>query len=165
MAKPGPRPTPTDILAMRGSTLVKQRAKEPTPPKVSPPCPGWLTDEAKLVWRQLVKILKDLGVLRKTDGNTMARYCVMWVEWQKCMAFVVKYGLSFPMKRIVGKGENQKTEVVGFMPFPELTQRNRLEKDLLRLEQEFGMTPAARTRIEVEVPELPAPVRKRERRA
>ncbi|KKM65637.1 hypothetical protein LCGC14_1489240, partial [marine sediment metagenome] len=79
--------------------------------------------------------------------------------------FVQKYGLSFPMKRIIGKGKDATTEIIGFQPFPEVTQRNKLSVELRRLEAEFGLTPAARARIEVEVTEKPAPVRKRERRA
>jgi hypothetical protein len=67
------------------------------------------------------------------------------------------------MKRVVGKGENETVEVIGFQPFPEANERHRLEKCLHQLEAEFGLTPAARTRIRVEKPtEVPA-VRKRER--
>lgn len=163
--KRGPAPTPTDILKIRGSRVVEGRKNEPKPPKGAPRCPSRLTKEEKLVWKQLVAILKETNVLTMADGNAMACYCVMWCEWWRCDAHLKKYGLSFPQKKIIGKGEDAKTEVIGFLPFPELTQRNRLFDQLLRLGAEFGLTPAARTRIQVETKPEAAPVRKRERRA
>ena len=158
MGQRGPPPTPTDILKLRGSWRAKGRLAEPKPPKGAPRCPSWLAAAAKIVWRQMVAILTELKVLTKADGNALARYCVMWVEWQACTAFVLKYGISYPLKEDKGK-------VKCFQQFPEVAQRNKLSGDLAKLEAEFGLTPAARTRIEVEVPDLPAPVRKRERRA
>ena len=52
---------------------------------------------------------------------------------------------------------------MGFQPFPELTQRNKLSVELKQLEDAFGMNSAARTRIQVETPEKAPAVRKRER--
>jgi len=165
VAKRGPAATPTDILKLRGSRRGDRRPNEPKPPKGQPRCPSRLTKEEKSVWKQLVAILREMNVLTVADGNALARYCVMWCEWWRCDAHLKKYGLSFPMKRIVGKGKDERTEVIGFQPFPELVQRNKLSVELRRLEAEFGLTPAARTRIQVETkPEVPA-VRKRERRA
>lgn len=162
--KRGPAPTPTNILKLRGSRRA-DRPKEPKPPKGPGRCPSWLSKDAKAVWRQMVVILKAMNVLTVADGNALIRYCEYWVRWRKCEEFVRQYGLSFPQKRVVGKGENQTTEVIGFQPFPEATERHRLEKCLHQLEAEFGLTPAARTRIQVEKKPEVAAVRKRERRA
>ena len=162
----GPPRTPTDILKLRGSKRAAGRKNEPKPRKAAPRCPSRLTKEEKSVWKQLVEILKEMNVLTVADGNALARYCVMWCEWWRCDAYVKKYGISFPMKRVIDRGkETERTEIIGFQPFPELTQRNRLSAELHRLEAEFGLTPAARARIQVETKPDVASVRKRERRA
>jgi P27 family predicted phage terminase small subunit len=134
---------------------------------VAPRCPARLSKEEKSAWKQLVAMLKENDILTVADGNAMARYCVMWCEWWRCDAHVKKYGISFPLKRVIDRGKpTERTEVIGFQPFPELTQRNKLSTDLSRLETEFGLTPAARGRIQVDPHTLKAPaVRKRERRA
>ncbi len=113
-------------------------------------------------------MLKEMGVLTVADGNALARYCVMWCEWWRCDEHVKKYGISFPLKRVVDRGKPTETvEIMGFQPFPELTQRNKLAVELRRLEAEFGLTPAARTRLQVETQAKAPAVQKRtrERRA
>ena len=166
MGSRGPAATPTDILKLRGSRLADRRPREPRPPKGAPRCPSRLTKPERSVWKQVVPILREMQVLTLADGNALARYCVLLCEWWRCDAFIKQYGMSFPMKRVIDKGlATERAEVIGFQPFPELCQRNKLDAVLQRLEAEFGLTPAARTRIEVDVAEKPAPVRKRERRA
>lgn len=165
MGTRGPAPTPTAILKLHGSKHAN-RPGEPKPRKGAPRCPSQLSQAEKAAWKQLVAVLKETKVLTVADGNALARYCVMWCEWWKCDAFVKKYGISFAIKRVVDRGKpTETTEIMGFQPFPELTQRNKLSVELRRLEAEFGLTPAARARIQVGVTESPAAVQKRERRA
>ena len=144
MGRRGPRPTPTEILKRRGSREVAKREKEPKPTKGAPTIPAWLDKDAKTVWRQLVKELNAIGVMTKVDGNALARYCRLFVRWKQCDAFIRKYGESYPIKDDGGK-------VKSFQQFPEVGIVNRIGPQLLKLEQEFGLTPAARTRIEVDV--------------
>lgn len=141
----GPTPTPTEILKRRGSREVAKRDREPRPEKGAPRCPAWLDKEAKAVWRQLVPQLEALGVVTKIDGNALARYCRLFVRWKQCDAFVRKYGESYIVKDEEGK------QIKTCQQFPEVGIINRLGVQLLRLEQEFGLTPAARTRIQVTV--------------
>jgi len=144
MGRRGPTPTPTEILKRRGSREVPKRSREPKPEQGAPSCPAWLDKDAKSVWRQLAKQLSALGVLTKVDGNALARYCRLFVRWKQCDAFVRKYGESYP----TGYKDGKPTS---FQQFPEVGIINKLGPQLLRLEQEFGLTPAARTRIEVDV--------------
>jgi len=76
----------------------------------------------------------------------LARYCSLFVRWKRCAAFIQQYGESYPMKDKLGN-------VVSFAPHPQVNILNKLSGDLLRLEHEFGLTPSARARIEVDVPE------------
>lgn len=52
MGKRGPAPTPTNILKLRGSTLVTERRlrSEVKGPTGNPECPDWLDEDAKAMW-------------------------------------------------------------------------------------------------------------------
>jgi transposase len=80
MGTRGPPPTPTNILAMRGSWRSKRNPHEPHPEPGRPRCPRWLDKQAKAAWKQLAPQLDRMGVLAKVDGNALARYCQLWAS-------------------------------------------------------------------------------------
>jgi len=85
-----------------------------------------------------------MRVLTRIDGNALARYCQLWARWKKAELFAQKHGEVYPLK-----DESGRTKCL--MPFPQVAIANKLAAQLTRLEQEFGMTPSARTRISVPV--------------
>lgn len=153
----GPAPTPTDILALRGSKRAN-RPNEPRPGKGDPGTPPQLSDKAAEVWPQLLEQIKGVGTLAVTDGFPLARYCELFVRWWKAAAFLAERGETYVLK-------DDKGNVRCIMPFPQVSIVNSLSNELRRLEAEFGLTPASRTRIQVETKEKPDAVRKRNRRA
>ena len=120
----------------------RRDSTEPKPDPTRPRCPTWLDDEAKLAWKHLVPQLERMGVLTRIDGNALTRYCQLWARWKKAELFVQKHGDVYPLK-----DESGRTKCL--MPFPQVASANKLAAQLTRLEQEFGMTPSARTRISV----------------
>jgi P27 family predicted phage terminase small subunit len=96
------------------------------------------------VWKQIVPVLDGLGVLTKIDGNALARYCRLFVRWRQCDAFIREHGESY-------ETTDQNGRVTSYQQYPEVGIVNKLSVLLLRLEQEFGLTPSARARIEVDV--------------
>lgn len=145
----GVPPTPSAILKLRGSRLAN-RPGEPQPEQKAPSCPSYLTKAERQVWRQLAKKLERIGVLTIVDQNALARYCVLFVRWRKACDFLEAYGTTQPVKD--GNGN-----VKCFMHFPQVSEVNKLSVLLLRLEQEFGLTPSSRTRIVVNIPK-PQPI-------
>jgi phage terminase small subunit len=89
--KPGPRPTPTPILKLRGSWRGKDRPDSEVEPNL-PKMPRWLSPEQKQEWQHIVPELDDLGVLQRVDVTVLAMYCTDFVEWrrnpQRCFAAV-----------------------------------------------------------------------------
>ena len=144
MGRRGPAPTPTNILKLRGSTLVSKRREksEPKAPVGKPRCPDWLDQDAKAAWKQVAPLLEAMGVLTRIDVNALARYCRLWSRWRKAEAFLDQHGEMYPLKHDNG-------QVKYMQPWPQVAIAGKLAQQLTRLEQEFGMTPAARTRIQV----------------
>lgn len=96
------------------------RKNEPQPELSVPSCPEWLKDEGRREWNRLVKELTDLGMLTQLERGAMAAYCQAWAEF-RC---AVEEG-SF-------------------------TTRDIAAKRLIRLAAELGLTPASRSRVQVQ---------------
>ena len=145
MGQRGPRPTPTAILKLRGSTLVtpEREASEVHGPTGTPDRPEWLDDQAKAAWDELAPLLEAMGVLTRIDGNALARYCRLWSRWRKMEAFIEEKGEMYPLRTEDGG-------VKCFQQWPQVAIANKLAQQLTRLEQEFGLTPSARTRIHID---------------
>lgn len=137
MGKRGPRPTPTAILEARGSRKVKGRPPEPKSDG-RPACPAWLPENAKQVWRKALRHLSEMGVVGKVDANALARYCVTFARWRECEEFIQQFGMTQTYK--------QDGRVV-IEEFPQVSRASRLSDQLLKIEREFGMTPAARVNL------------------
>jgi P27 family predicted phage terminase small subunit len=139
----GRRPTPAKILEMRGSRWANDRKKRDIGyrvPSISAEvvikAPTWLSDEAKVIWKQVVAHLKPLGILGKIDTFALGRYCSMHVQWLKAKAFVEQHG------QIISSKESKNRVSIRIMP--QLKIMLALTVELGKLEHEYGMTPAAR---------------------
>ena len=83
-----------------------------------------------------------MGVLTRIDSNALARYCRLWSRWRKTELFIEKKGEMYPLR-------NDDGGVKCFMQWPQVAIANKLAQQLTRLEQEFGMTPSARARLQM----------------
>ena len=144
MGRRGPAPTPTTVLKLRGSTLVTRHreAAEVRAPVGRPDCPDWLDETAQAMWNHLIPLLEGMGVLTRIDGNALARYCSLWSRWRKMEAFIQDKGEMYPLRGDDGK-------VKCFQQWTQVSIAGKLALQLTRLEQEFGMTPSARARIQI----------------
>ena len=144
MGKRGPAPTPTPILKLRGSNRAtrKREVAEIKPPAGAPDRPDWLDDDAKAAWDVLVPMLVGMGVLTRIDGNALARYCRLWSRWRRAETFIESKGEMYPLKNDAG-------QVKCFQQWPQVAVASKLAQQLTRLEQEFGMTPSARARLQL----------------
>ncbi len=153
MGTRGPSPTPTRLLQLRGSWRGKQRPNEPRPKRTRPRPPAWLSDDAKKVFLSVVRQLFALDVVAGVDAGALARYADLFVDYRKAAEFVAKHGSVHPIRGKPAK-EGEPGPVLGFRHYPQAIQKLALAGELLRLEREFGLTPAARARL---VTETPAP--------
>ena len=75
----------------------------------------------------------------------------LWARRRKPVAFIDQHGEVYRLKDMRGK-------VKYLAQFPQVNIAAHLAQQRARLEQEFGLTPSARTRIHVS-PSQPTPVR------
>ena len=153
--RPGPAPTPTTLKLLRGNPGRRPiNDKEPQPEQGIPTRPGWLTTEAKAEWNRITAELESLGVLTIVDRGALAAYCQAWGDLVEARKLVNELGAN---KLVIG---NNGT----VYPHPYLKMAADAEKRFVSLAQEFGLTPAARTRVRVE-PRKKSGVRSRNRGA
>lgn len=141
MGQRGPQPTPTPILEARGSWRAKTRDGEPEVTGI-PLCPDWLSDDAKQAWNRLIPMLTSAGIIGEVDENALTRYCQTFALWQICAKFTAEHGMTYPVRNVAGK-------VTDFKEFAQVGRASRLSDQLLRIEQNFGMTPSARASLSV----------------
>lgn len=159
MAQRGPKPTPTKVLELRGSWLAKTRQHEPQPPAAIPKMPQELDKEGKKIWRWLTRDLDAIGLLASLDQHALARYIQLWQRWHHLHAFIVAHGETYEVtKRYkVEATYDEATDTftpdhyVEYIAYSGLRAETRvwlaLSDRLLRLEQQFGMTPSGRAAI------------------
>lgn len=143
MAK-GRKPKPTAVHELNGSYDInpKRRNKsEPKPPSGRPVAPRYLDRLAKNEWRQTCELLEKMGVLSLADKSALTLYCQTFSEWRKAIVYCDKYGAW-----TIGKDGNGNTT----------TTRNEWDRLRERSAEscrkwlvEFGLTPSARTRLQV----------------
>ena len=90
-----------------------------------------------------------IGLARSIDGHALERYCVLLVRWRDAAAFVDKNQPTYPV-RAEGK-DGRPWRIVQVREFPQAAAERKLNQQLLALEDRFGLNPAARSRINVEV--------------
>jgi P27 family predicted phage terminase small subunit len=138
MGRRGPKPTPGKILEMRGSWRGKKRRK--TEPVVDTSAilrpPSWLSTEAKVIFNQVVKHLAPIGILARVDTNALARYATLLEQFKTAAKFVEDNGQTYMF--INAKGHSLSHI------YPQMKLLAVLHAQLLGVEREMGMTPAAR---------------------
>lgn len=138
MAQRGRRPKPTAIKVLEGNPGKRPINKnEPKPDKKAPKCPVWLEAEAKKEWRRMSKTLEAIGVLTQVDASAFAGYCQAFARWKEAEEFLSKHGTIF------------KTPSGYIQQVPQVSIAQTYLKIMKDFCSEFGLTPAARSRISV----------------
>jgi len=141
MATRGAKPLPTKLKLIRG-TLRKDRANrtEAVLKTEIPRCPPELSRLAKREWRRIAPDLAALGLLAKIDRSALALYCEAYARWIEAIEAIHKYG-------VVIKSPS------GYpVQSPYVAIANKAGEQVRLMLGEFGMTPAARSRVHATSP-------------
>lgn len=145
MGERGPAPTPTNILEMRGSWRADKNKNGPKLKPKKPRKPKNLGSMANEMWNELIPLLHKMKILTLQDKNVLERYCIMWARWKMAEEYIRING-SFIEKK------DDDGNVYGMFEPMQVKQANDLADKLLRIEVQFGLTPSARSRVEVSIP-------------
>ncbi len=144
MGKRGPSPQPIAVLKAKGTINVTRANDQiadanaldwvhdtiPTPPDD-------LSDKAKEIWNnQLMQAQKMWGYISFIDLSMFKEYCYVYgeMEWLKANT----------------KNRTYTDEKGAVRIDPLYMELNKIRKEFIRLSQEFGFSPSARTRIQLE---------------
>ncbi|MBQ9631798.1 MAG: phage terminase small subunit P27 family [Lachnospiraceae bacterium] len=137
MATRGRKPKPTALKELEGNPGKRPLNKnEPKPAKKAPSCPKWLDDEAKKEWRRLAPSMEKLGILTEADRTAFASYCQAYSRWKAAEEFMTNSGTTI-----------FKTPSGYWQQLPQVSIAQTYLKIMNRIGEQFGLTPAARSRI------------------
>lgn len=132
---------PTQLKVLNGGRIRDDRdaLKQQAQPEIGmPACPAWLDAKMRKKWQTIGPELVNLGLLTVIDGDIFAGY----------VETATRYGEVCEKIESIGDCIDQTPN--GFMVQSVLFQlRNSLQKQMVALGREFGMTPAARSSIKV----------------
>lgn len=142
---PGPRPTPTRLKIIRGDPG-KQRIRaepEPTVPPQVPEAPDILDLYAREEWNRVAEELYRLGLLTVVDLQPLAAYCSAYGRWrtaEEALAAIAADDLAL-------HGLVVKTAEGNLRRNPLVQIAADAAAAMVKYAAEFGLTPAARSRV------------------
>ncbi len=130
-------PTPKPLNDLRGDPGRRRRyEKEPPAPDGVPICPDHLDPLAKQEWVEITTLLADMNLLSKADRAMIEVYCVSYSRWRRALERVQQVG-EVILDKTKGK----------MMTNPYAHVANRMQEEMRKLLIEFGLSPAARSRV------------------
>jgi len=159
---PGPTKKPTSLKILEGNPGKRAlSASEPKPKPAMPACPTFVKGVARKEWKRLAAELYQLGLLTRLDRAALAAYCIAWGQLQEVEHELSKMKKLYrEMSRLRKKNPNMKMTVSNGMVSitsngnavmePLLSVRKQAMEQMHKFLVEFGMTPASRSRIEVD---------------
>jgi len=141
MAKRGPKPTSTNILKLRGSWRGDIKKDEITPSNKPPTMPSWLSKEAKIEWRRIIRILKSQGTLSEINRTIIAAYCECYADYLEAREYCRNMNKDGKSSIVC---ETKKGNII---QNPAIGIRNTALKMMLKIATELGISSIAKSRI------------------
>lgn len=135
-ARAGRPPKPTHLKVIEGNPGKRPLAQPPKPSPEKPRCPSYLSPYAKTVWRRLVPLLDDMGILTTQDRETMAAFCQAVADFRRAVEVINEKGYMVQGRR---KGEAVKN--------PMLQVKREAVREIATFSAMFGLSPADRVRL------------------
>jgi len=111
---------------------------EDTLPKRIPP-PEYLNPPGRKKWNELVRLLRDQGILEKTDLGSLEACCSSYDDMVECQLAIKKLG------GIVAYTTGKSSQEV-----PLLSAKNKAMDNYKKYMTEFGLSPASRAKLGIE---------------
>ena len=141
MARPGPKPKPTELKKLAGNPGKRPlNGQEPQPEPASRRCPHGLSDGAKKFWRTMAKDLIRLGMLTAVDVPAF-------------LLMAEHYAIAREARDLISEKGLTDIDVNGLTRKHPLLQVWRDNSTAYRMyASEFGLTPSSRSRLKAPAP-------------
>jgi P27 family predicted phage terminase small subunit len=162
MGKRGPAPEPSILKYIRGNPSKGALPKDEPTPELLPDGvkpPEGIPPRAIEKWKEAAAVLSRMRVLTEADTEPLTRYCMLWER------FIVNYEKSLKMGEEITHYEpdpnftDGRLRIKWIQVAPWVTQYRTLARELLRLEQEFGLTPSSRSQVSIHSNQADDPLR------
>jgi len=139
--RPGPTPKPTALKNLSGNP--GKRALNGVEPQFDVPgrmlpAPDYLTEEGKVIWRDLGKMLLNAGLFATVDKYALGMFCASAARWMEAERKLQKEPAVITSPTTGALYQS-----------PWLAIGNRAWDQMRRMFSEFGLTPAERSRLRV----------------
>lgn len=140
-----PRPrTPTHLRILQGNPAKRPLPEgEPCPPAASDDVlnpPAHLTERGNAAWKRMAKIIFDMGVLSVADTHALERLCETY-------AAIAELTEALQARGAYCYEVNTAKDGRMIRPYPEVGLLADADRRFLALLIQFGLTPAARTKV------------------
>lgn len=152
MGKRGPAPEPSILKYIRGNpSKGALPTDEPTPEMTQEglPPPQCLPKRAMAKWTEASGVLRRMRVLTEADVETLTRYCMLWERFMINFEKAQKLGEEITHYEVDPNFTDGRLRIKWTQVAPWATQYRSLARELLRLEQEFGLTPSSRSQVSI----------------
>ena len=97
-------------------------------------------------WNDVTRTLSLVNGLVQVDRFTLERYCALLCQYRKAEIWMRDHSKGQVAYSITGPDTDDPTvkKIKNARPFPQLKMMLEISNHLLRIEQQFGFTPAAR---------------------
>lgn len=149
---------PANVHLLRGNPSKKSMSAlldDVVRPDVAiPPCPKELNEDARSEWRRITKHLIKLGLLSHIDRAALAGYCSAWGDFLWAERRIAELNADDP----TGERGRVWDTPSGYKQISVIQQmKNRALEQLAKFLAEFGMSPAARSRVTQSDPQMELP--------
>jgi len=142
MARPGPKPKPTELKKLAGNPGKRPlNSQEPQPEPAGTRCPHGLSDGAKKFWRKEARDLIRLGVLTSADVPAFLLMAEHYAIAREARDVIAEEGLT----SVDENGAARKH------PLLQVWRDNATAYRMYA--SEFGLTPSSRSRLTVAAPD------------
>ena len=141
----GPPKKPTALKKAQGQRQSDMPKGELHPPvETNPLITFELSPVAEEIFKDVTKRLQTVGLLTVLDTQTILRYCELFDQF---LIYRKELNEGDPIVEVITQtGISRK-------PNPALKPYMELSRELLAIEKQFGMTPAARASISFDIPD------------
>lgn len=137
----GRRPKPTVLKLVAGNPGKRAiNKREPKPRREVPSCPAHLSDVSKVAWGRLTVLLDRMGVLTEADALALERLCDCYAEILECRELIARDGRTYTTQTAQGDTLIKAN--------PAATQLRGADSQFKSYLVEFGLTPAARSKVQ-----------------